>query len=108
MLNGHGWAVDFGANTFLVGKAIERCREALDDFFVEASKGRLLPLQEVREALKRRVSGAVANYQGDEYAGYYPLTDGQLVFGAQAIDVDDFVRALLTATDASALFVGGD
>jgi hypothetical protein len=22
----HGWAVDFGANSFLVGKAIERCR----------------------------------------------------------------------------------
>lgn len=46
----HGWVVDFGANTFLVGKAIERCRNILNDYLDEASKGHLPLKSEVIRA----------------------------------------------------------
>lgn len=102
----HGWAVEFGANTFLVGKAIERCRNALNDFFDEAAKGKLLKAAEVLRVLRQHISGAVANYNADEYDGYYPISDDLLVFGAQAIDVDDGATFILKEADASALFLG--
>jgi hypothetical protein len=104
-MSGHGSAVKFGANTFLVGKAIERCRNDLNDFFDEAAKGKRVELAVVRVALKRHISRAVANYNGDEYAGPYPISNDQLVFGAQAIDVNDGATFILDEARASELFV---
>jgi len=91
----HGWAVDFGANTFLVGKAIERCRDVINDYLNNASKGCIPLKSDVVASLKKQVSGAVANVDGYEYAGYYPIDDQQLVFGAQSIDVSDAARFML-------------
>lgn len=101
----HGWELEFGANVFLVGKAIARCRDALNDFFDHAARGALPRLTDVRRTLHQRISGAVANYNGDEYQGYYPISDGQLVFGAQAIDLDEGVNFLLEESGASTLFL---
>lgn len=101
----HGWAVDFGANTFLVGKAIERCRNVLNDVFAEAAKGRLLTLAEIRPALERQISGAVAGYNGDEYNGYYPIKEKQMVFGAQAINVEEAANFILEEAKTSDLFL---
>ena len=94
----HGWAVDFGANTFLVGKAIERCRNTINDYLEEASKGRIPLKSEVIALLKRQVSGAVANVAGYEYAGYYPIENQDLTFGAQSIDVSDAANFMIRAT----------
>ena len=91
----HGWAVDFGANTFLVGKAIERCRNVINDYLDEAANGRIPLKSEVIASLKRQISGAVANIDGYEYAGYYPIDDRDLVFGAQSIDVSDAAEFML-------------
>lgn len=33
----HGWAIDFGANTFLVGKAVDRCRKKISEFLNNCS-----------------------------------------------------------------------
>jgi len=60
----HGWAVDFGANTFLVGKAIERCRVILDRCRDEAATGQVLLRADVEAKLKKAISGAVANSNG--------------------------------------------
>jgi len=32
----HGWAVDFGSNSFLVGKAIERCKNSINEYIENA------------------------------------------------------------------------
>lgn len=85
----HGWAINFGGNTFLVGKAIERCRNKINDYLDNAIKGQLPLKSEVIASLKRQISGAVANADGYEYSGYYPIEGGDLRFGAQAIDVTD-------------------
>jgi hypothetical protein len=91
----HGWAIDFGANTFLVGKAIERCKNVINDYLNNAAKGRIPLKSEVIASLKRQVSGAVANVDGYEYAGYYPIDDQDLVFGAQSINLLDAARFML-------------
>jgi len=91
----HGWAVDFGANTFLVGKAIERCRNKINDYLDEAATGRIPLKSDVIASLKRQVSGAVANIDGYEYAGYYPIENQDIVFGAQSIDVSDAARFMM-------------
>jgi len=42
---GYGWALKFGDNWFLVGKAIERCKESLETFFDSLSSGPMPPLE---------------------------------------------------------------
>jgi Bacterial RNA polymerase, alpha chain C terminal domain len=91
----HGWAVDFGGNSFLVGKAIERCRKVLDRCRDEAATGQVLLRSDVEAELKRTISGAVANSSGEEYRGYYPVKNDLLVFGAQGIGVDDGARFII-------------
>ena len=95
----HGWAIDFGANTFLVGSAVERCRVEIGDYLDLLVSGQAPPLNILKQTLKQHISGAVANANGYEYSGYYPINDeGRLVFGAQAIDVDDGVAYIFEAT----------
>jgi hypothetical protein len=86
----HGWAVEFGANSFLVGKAIERCRKFLDQCREEAARGQIVLHSDIESKLKKIISGCVANSSGQEYNGYYRIRDDNtLVFGAQGIGVDD-------------------
>ena len=106
-LSDHGWAVDFGANTFLVGKAIERCRDALDKFLDDASSIGLPSLEDVKKTLKRHISGAVANVDGNEYEGYYPISDEDLVFGAQSIDVEDGANFIIEEAGVADLLLEG-
>ncbi len=101
----HGWEVTFGANKFLVGEALSDCRSKLNSFMDSAATGRLLKLSEVRRALHSPFTWAVANYAGDMYEGEYPATDGRMIFGATAIDLDDAVGFVLRATDATGLFL---
>lgn len=101
----HGWAIDFGANTFLVGKAIERCRDKLNDYFEVASTGQLPTKSEVRMALQRQVSGAVANIDGYEYSGYYPIENRDLVFGTQSIDVQDAANFMISESGINELLI---
>ncbi len=101
----HGWAIDFGANTFLVGIAIERCKNALNDIFTESQNGKIPSLSEVANILMRHISGAVANSSGYEYTRYYPLTGSEMVFGAQAIDVKDGANYIIYESGVSALLL---
>jgi hypothetical protein len=95
----HGWAVDFGGNSFLVGKAIERCRMVLDRYRDEAAAGQVVLRSDVEAKLKQVISGAVANSNGEEYQGYYPIKNDLLKFGAQGIGVDDGANFMLGHSD---------
>jgi hypothetical protein len=90
-----GWAVEFGANTFLVGLAFKRCRNEINSYLDQAATGKIPLLSDLKAALALHIRGAVANYDGYEYEGYYPITDGRLIFGAQAIDVSEATNFIL-------------
>lgn len=95
----HGWAVDFGANRFLVGKAIARAAQKLKMFLDAAASGKEPPIDQLKRDLRYAIAGAVANNDGNEYAGYYPINGDGLTFGAQEIDLNDAVSYLVRKVD---------
>jgi hypothetical protein len=90
----HGWSLDLGANTFLVGKAIERSKIAMNDYFDRAMAGQLIPEEELEAQLRIRIRGSVANVNGEEYK-QYPDHGGELLFGVHYIDLRDAVEFLM-------------
>jgi Bacterial RNA polymerase, alpha chain C terminal domain len=54
---------------------------------------------DVEEKLKKAISGAVANFNGDEYQGHYPIRNDLLVFGAQGIGIDDGATFMIDESD---------
>jgi hypothetical protein len=99
----HGWAIDFGANTFLVGKAIARCNNEINAYIDAAVRGDIPDLDELKSKLRMHICGAVANNDGYEYEGYYPLEGQDMMFGAQSIDVNDGVKYVLQKSGVSEL-----
>ncbi|MCC5795435.1 MAG: hypothetical protein JJT85_11995 [Chromatiales bacterium] len=97
--------MDFGANTFLVGKAIERCTIAINEFLDVTASGQVPTRTEVAAAIKKHVSGAVANVEGHEYSGYYPVDNQDLVFGAQSIDVADAASFMIKESGIAELLL---
>jgi hypothetical protein len=89
------WKVDFGANSFLVGRAIERSFRTLRHYVESWEAGTPRKASDVVRELRRDVNGAVAGYNGSELSGYYPLTGTDMMFGTTSIDVRFFVRAAL-------------
>lgn len=100
----NGWAIDFGANTFLVDVAIARCRTSLNSFLRQVECGHTVSLSTLREQLMKDISGAVANYDGFEYGGYYPLSGTEMIFGSQAIDVREGANFIIHATSTRKYF----
>ncbi len=91
----HGdWKVKFGANTFLVGRAISRCASTIDRYLAAIKQGHDQNRDELVEKLKFNVRGAVANWNGYEYR-YYDVQGNDMMFGTQSIDVNDFVNLAL-------------
>ena len=98
------WKIDFGANTFMVGRAISRCRKTLSLFLEQASSGNIVSISKLKEKLTLDVRGAVTNYDGDEYPGYYPVVGADMKFGAQSIDTKDFVNLVLKIVPVDDLY----
>lgn len=99
------WRLQLGANTFLVGRAIQRCRRTIESVLDDAAAGNRRTRQDLARRLRLNVRGAVQNARGEEYNGLYPIDrDGRMRFGAQAIDTNDFVGAFLRALPAGTLF----
>jgi hypothetical protein len=102
-----GLEIEFGANSFLVEEAIRRCLAAL-----RAAAERALETEEpadeteLRARLRLAIRGAVSNYQGEQYAGYYNASDGFMHFGAQAIHVESFLGTIWDDTEAYLLTDG--
>ncbi len=99
-----GWALDFGANTFLISTAIERCSIEINNALDHTTSEGDMDLHELKEKLKLHISGAVANHEGYEYEGYYPLEGNDMMFGAQSIDVDDGAQFLLDECSINEIF----
>ncbi len=97
----HGWEIEFGANSFLVGHAISRCITAVERAVNQVlTTGSKVQESRLREEMTLAVRGAVANFDGNEYQTYYDVHKGFMHFGTQAINVDDFVRTIWTLTEA--------
>ncbi len=100
-----GWVIEFGANSFLVGLALKRCREEIIRNLELAENGKLPLLSDLKLAIRRHLRSSVANFEGYEYDSYYPETNGQLVFGAQAINLNDAVNFILNKASVGDLFI---
>ena len=88
----HGWSIKFGANYFLVGKAIKRCRRTINNYI---ENNTTISFDKLKDDLSKNIRGAVATGNNYEYSGYYPLEDGYMKFGVQAIDVDKGIEFLI-------------
>lgn len=89
-----GWEIVFGANKFLVGQAAERCSghvlvKTLPQVVKSQTKVEWLKLQ---QELAMIVRGSVLNFADREYDCYGDLWDDHMRFGAQSINVKDFVN----------------
>lgn len=93
----YGQQVRFGGNYFLVELAIKRCASTVGDLLRRFENGNEYPYEDLVRKLYLDVRGSVANNDGNEYQGYYPISGNDLVFGTQSIDVKDFV-GIVTAT----------
>ena len=91
----HGWELAFGANAFLVEKAIRRCIKLIGESVALAEKNAVrVDGKDLRQRLALQVRGSVANFEGNEYDGLYNTSDGFMHFGTQAINVNDFVDTI--------------
>ncbi len=99
----HGWVIEFGANSFLIGKAIKRAQRKLIAAENESKTGTAILEKNIRQEMEDAICGSVANVNGEEYA-YYPPNNGDLVFGAQAIDLKQAVDYIIRVSGAHALF----
>lgn len=92
--NRHGWSIAFGANSFLVGKALERSRERIHGFYDRIKAGDIPRRSEVEKSIRAAVAGSVSNHLDEEYQ-QYPDDGRDLVFGAQSIDLTDAANFII-------------
>lgn len=101
----YGWSLKFGANTFLVGLAIERCIDKINIFLDEFSVGRTPLIENVFSELENAISGSVARSNGYEYPGYYPIWDDKMIFGAHAIYLKSAIKFIIRKTNTAEYFL---
>lgn len=99
-LGKRGWSIEFGANHFLIGRFVQAASRHFIEGFDLVRKGNLLNRLYFLQKLRKDVRGCVANYNYDVYEDYVP-SRGQLVFGAQAIDIDDASNYVIDASGLS-------
>jgi len=100
-----GWAVDYGANTFLPGMAVARCNREMAHIFERLAQGHVVFRSEVLRRLITVISGCVATQDGFEYNGYYPMDGVYLTFGTQLIDADDGAQFMLRKADPDSIIL---
>jgi hypothetical protein len=100
----HGWSLELGANTILVGKAIDRCKSTINRYLERAATGLLIPQEELEAELKGQLRGSIANINGEEYIRY-PDIGGQLQFGTHFLDLAHAAEFLIKSTGVSELCV---
>ena len=89
-----GFAIRFGANTFNITVAVQRCCETIKQATAEWAKDRPLTRITLYKQLREKLQGSVEGHNGSEYRRY-PIDGGRLVFGGTAIDTGDFLEYLL-------------
>lgn len=99
----YGWEVEFGANSFLVGRAIERSTNFIRDIINKIELGEVVYSNEISSRLNLIISGSVSNYEGEIFDGYYAIERGLLRFGNQGIDVNEFKSYIMGTTEINKL-----
>lgn len=94
----HGWSIDFGANSFLIEKAIKRSLIEVDKFIASMEQGENPEIDDLKKRIMLHIRGAVSNYDNNEYEVYYPVDGSDMMFGAQSIDVNDGLQFMLRKT----------
>ena len=94
-----GWALDFGANTFLPGFAIARSFREIASIFTELASGNVVFREQAIARIMRQISGCVATHDGYEYNGYYPMDGDYMTFGTQLIDAELGAKLVLHWAD---------
>lgn len=90
----HGLQIEFGANKFLVGKALKDCCTHLLKVIDRIEKGGYNPnTEQLYQELSSIVRGCVANFENTLYPTPWKLTNGHMQFGAQSIHLGEFVRS---------------
>jgi hypothetical protein len=91
------WSVRYGANTFHVAYALQRCAARLEHWLDQKLAGEGVTVEGLQESLRRDVRGSVSNFRGDLY-DLYPVEGNDMKFGSISVDVADFVRCFLELT----------
>lgn len=99
-----GWEVEFGANKFLIGMAIEQSKKCVlrhieDSVSKDVSVNRLI----LTDELNRIVRGAVSNYQDEVYMTLWGVSDGHMRFGTQSICLKDFTSSFIEMFEIGSL-----
>ena len=98
-----GWALEFGANYFLVEKFLRSSKVLLGQYVEAGLNGFKLRESEVRKALRELIQSSVANYSLSVYEKY-PVDSGKMMFGAHSISMSDAEEYLLMDTGLSGYF----
>jgi len=94
----YGYELQFGGNYFLVELAIRRCESTVSGLLDMFEIGNEYTYEELVRKLRLNIRGAVANNDGNEYAGYYPVDGDYMMFGTQSIDLAYFVGSVLATS----------
>jgi hypothetical protein len=102
----YGYEINFGANCFLVELAVKRCVSEVSKYLdlFEDDPYSTDTLDDLRALLKHHVSGAVANVDGAEYRGFYPMQGNKMVFGTAAIDAQKFAGIIVATSKIQQLY----
>ena len=88
-----GWQIEFGANQFLPGYAIEQSGEVIDRIFKSVAEGELYFREDLERAVEKIVCRSVLNTNYDLIT--YPDDGEYLTFGTQKIELRDAVRFIM-------------
>ncbi|MEP3890724.1 MAG: hypothetical protein ABJN69_09660 [Hellea sp.] len=88
-----GWQIEFGANQFLPGYAIEQSGEVIDRIFKSIADGELYFREDLERAVEKVVCRSVLNTNYDLIT--YPDDGEYLTFGTQKIELRDAVRFIM-------------
>lgn len=92
-----GWSIEFGANHFLVGRALQRSAPILMEGFNLLRDNKFPNEKYFVQHVKAVIPTCVANYNADLYEKY-ATTRGRLIFGAQAVDVSEAANYIIRAS----------
>ncbi|MBV1790802.1 hypothetical protein KQ940_22295, partial [Marinobacterium sp. D7] len=95
----YGWEIEFGANKFLVGRAIEKCTNYIRDLIYQVEQGHAIESGNINSQLGLIIRSCVANYEGEIFEGYYSVERNLLRFGTQGINIETFKSYIIGTTE---------
>lgn len=98
------WKITFGANTFLISRAVHGCCKVIENWLPKQS-GPIAQLgwATLQNEFNSVLRGSVSNYIGEIYQRYTGGSKEKMVFGSQSISVNCFTRVLARALNSPEL-----